>query len=59
MPRLTLYDQLEDVPILGAIVGRGVAWSRLGAEVPNLHQKFPYDFRLGAPVVPYAQNGSS
>ena len=33
MPRLTLYDQLEDVPILGAIVGRGVAWSRLGAEL--------------------------
>ena len=41
MPNLTLYDQLEDMPILGAIVGQGVAGSRLGAEVPNLGRKFP------------------
>ena len=57
MPHLTLYDQLGDMPILGAKVGRGVARSRLGAEVPNLRQKF--SLCLGAPVVPYAQNGSS
>ena len=43
MPRLTLYDQLGDMPILGALVGQGVARSRLGAisKVPNLRQKFP------------------
>ena len=43
VPHLTLYDQLvdNDMPILGAIVGRGVARSRLGAKVPNLRQKFP------------------
>ena len=35
-----VYDQLGDMPILGAITGRGVAWSRVGAEVPNLYQKF-------------------
>ena len=29
MPHLTLYDKLGDMPILGAIVGRGVARSRL------------------------------
>ena len=40
-PHLTLYDQLGDIPILGAIVGRGVARSQFGAEVPNLRQKFP------------------
>ena len=57
MLHLTLYDQLGDMPILGAIVGPGVAHSRLGAEVPNLRQKFP--LQLGAPVVPEAQNGSS
>ena len=32
MPHLTLYDQLGDMPILGAIVERGVARSRLGAD---------------------------
>ena len=31
VPHLTLYDQLGDMPLLGAIVGRGVAWSWLGA----------------------------
>ena len=42
MPHLTLYDQLGDMPIsiLGTIVGQGVARSQLGAEVPNLRQKF-------------------
>ena len=43
MPHLTLYDQLGEMPILGTIVGRGVALSRLGAEVPNLRQKFTLD----------------
>ena len=43
MPHLTIYDQLGDMPTLGAIVGRGVARSRLGAEVPNLHEKLSYD----------------
>ena len=57
MPHLTLYDQLGDMPILGAIVGRGLACSQLGAEVPTLRQKFP--LWLGAHAVPYAQNGSS
>ena len=38
---MTLYDQLGDMPILGAIVGRGEARSPLGAEVQNLRQKFP------------------
>ena len=38
MPDLTLYDQLGDMLILGAIVGRGVARSRLGSEVPKLRQ---------------------
>ena len=28
MPNLTLYDQLGDMPILGEIVGQGVAGSR-------------------------------
>ena len=41
MPHMTLYDQLGDMPVLGAIVGQGVARSRLGAEVLNLRQKFP------------------
>ena len=40
MPHLTLYDQLGDMPILGAIIGLGVARSQLDAEVPNLCQKF-------------------
>ena len=35
--------------ILRPIFGRGVAHRRLGAEVPELHQKFP--ILLGAPVV--------
>ena len=39
--------------ILRPIFGQGVAWRRLGAEVPELHQKFP--LLLGAPVVPKAQ----
>ena len=61
MPHLTLYDQLGDMPInLGPIVGRGVVRSQLGAEVPNLRQISPMTSgRLGAPLVPSAQNGSS
>ena len=43
--------------ILRPIFGRGVAQRRLGAEVPELHQKFPLS--LGAPAVPKAQNWSS
>ena len=43
--------------ILRPIFGRGVAQRRLGAEVPELHQKFP--LLLGAPVVPKAQIWSS
>ena len=39
--------------ILRPIFGRGVAQRRLGAEVPELNQKFP--LLLGAPVVPKAQ----
>ena len=39
--------------ILRPIFGRGVAQRRLGAEVPELRQKFPV--LLGAPVVPKAQ----
>ena len=41
------FDQLGDMPIFGAIVWRGVAQSRLGAEVPNLPQKFPLLVKLG------------
>ena len=44
---------MPGMPILGAILVRGMARSRLGAEVPELHQKFP--LLLGAPVVPKAQ----
>ena len=47
MPHLTLYDQLGDMPILGTIVGRGVARSQLGAEVPNLRQKSPLAMTRG------------
>ena len=43
--------------ILRPIFGLGVAQRRLGAEVPELHQKFP--LLLGAPVVPKAQIWSS
>ena len=45
--------------ILRPIFGRGVAQRRLGAKVPELHQKFPLS--LGAPAlpVPKAQNRSS
>ena len=43
--------------ILRPIFGRGEARRRLGAEVPELHQKFP--LLLGAPVVPKAQIRSS
>ena len=43
--------------ILRPIFGRGVAQRRLGAEVPELHQKF--SLLLGAPVVPKAQIWSS
>ena len=43
--------------ILRPIFGRGEAWRRLGAEVPEIHQKFP--LLLGAPVVPKAQIWSS
>ena len=39
--------------VLRPIFGRGVARRRFGAEVPELHQKFP--LLLGAPVVPKAQ----
>ena len=38
---MTLYDQMGEMHILGAIVGRGVPRSWLGAKVPNLRQKFP------------------
>ena len=43
--------------ILRLIFGRGVARRRLGAEVPELQQKF--SLLLGAPVVPKAQIWSS
>ena len=49
MPHLTIYDQLGDMPIMGAIVGRGVARSWLGAEVPNLRQKFPQMLKMDPP----------
>ena len=41
MPHLTLYDQLGDMPILGVIVGRGVARSRLdlGKEGERIKEK--------------------
>ena len=43
------HDQLGDMPILGTIVRRGVARSRLGAEVQNFRQKL--SLWLGAPMV--------
>ena len=43
--------------ILRPIFGRGVAQRRLGAKVPEVHQKFP--LLLGAPAVPKAQNWSA
>ena len=54
MPHLPLYDHLGEMTILGPIFGRGVARRRLGAEVPELHQKFP--LLLGAPMVPQSSN---
>ena len=41
VPHLTLYDQLGDMPILGVIVGRGVARSRLdlGKEGERIKEK--------------------
>ena len=45
---------MGEMTILRPIFGQGMAQRRLGAEVPELHQKFPLS--LGAPVVPKAQN---
>ena len=50
MPHLTLYDLLGDMPFLGAIVGRGVARSRLGAEVPCLVIGETFGEDLGAQI---------
>ena len=45
----SIYDQLGNMPNLGAMVGRGVARiSRLGTEVLRLRHKFP--LWLGAPA---------
>ena len=41
---------MGEMTILRPIFGRGVAQRRLGAEVPELHQKFPLS--LVAPAVP-------
>ena len=48
---------MGEMTILRPFFGRGMAQSRLGAEVPELHQKF--SLLLGAPVVPKAQIWSS
>ena len=39
---MPLQDYLGEMTILRPIFGRGVAQKRLGAEVPELYQKFPY-----------------
>ena len=46
VPHLPLLDHLGEITFLRPIFGRGVAQRRLGAEVPELHQKFPLS--LGA-----------
>ena len=46
-PNLPLQDYLVEMTILRPVFGRGVARRQLGAEVPELQQKFP--FLLGAP----------
>ena len=50
VPHLPLWDHLGEITTLRPIFGRGAVWRRLRlrAEVPYLHQKFPF---LGAPVV--------
>ena len=40
MPHLTLYAQLGNTPILGTLVGRGMARSRLGVKTQG-HESSP------------------
>ena len=63
-PARAFLGEAEKTPWLNPVAKPHYVWfrpciaglKRLGAEVPELHQKFPLSISLGAPAVPKAQN---